>query len=309
MRRTVAAAVDALRRGELVILPTETVYGLAGDAGRLETVAAIFAAKGRPSFNPLIAHVADLEAARRIGVLDARAEALALRFWPGPLTLVAPVLEEAPVCDLARAGLGTVALRAPAHPLAQEVLRAFAAPLAAPSANRSGRPSPTRFEDAAGETGSSAAAGLDGGPCRIGLESTVVSLLPGEPARLLRPGGVVRSELLEVLGVLIDADDVEDARRSPGRLAAHYAPEAPVRINVLAPAEGEAFIGFGALEEDPDLNLSRRGDVAEAAANLFTLLRRADASRPRAISVAPVPRTGLGEAVNDRLERAAGRVG
>lgn len=295
----------ALRAGGLVILPTETVYGLAADAANPRAVAAVYAAKGRPAFNPLIAHVADLDAARRIAVLDARAERLAAAFWPGPLTIVAPVRDAAAVCDLARAGLDTVAVRVPGHPLSRALLRAFAGPLVAPSANRSGRPSPTTFADAVEETGPSAAEALDGGPCTVGLESTVVAVLPDGPARLLRPGAVTRAQIEALIGPLAEADG--DAKRSPGRLALHYAPDAPVRINVTRPEPGEAFLAFG--PHDGPFNLSPTGDLVEAAASLFALLRAADRTKPTAIAVAPIPVEGLGEAINDRLKRAAGYVG
>ncbi len=201
MSQTIPDAVAALRRGDLVILPTETVYGLAADAGNAEAVARIFAAKGRPRFNPLIAHVDSTEAAARVGVMTAMGEALADRFWPGPLTLVLPVREGSPVCDLARAGLDSVAVRVPGHPVARAALEAFGGPVVAPSANRSGRPSPTTFDDAVEETGGAAAAALDGGPCAVGLESTVVSLLGGRP-RLLRPGSITREQLEAVVGTL-----------------------------------------------------------------------------------------------------------
>ncbi|MES2036110.1 MAG: L-threonylcarbamoyladenylate synthase [Pseudomonadota bacterium] len=303
--REIARAAEALRAGGLVILPTETVYGLAADAANPLAVAAVYTAKGRPSFNPLIAHVADVEAARRIAVLDERAEALAAAFWPGPLTIVAPVRDAAAVCDLARAGLDTVAVRVPGHPLSRAFLEAFGGPVVAPSANRSGRPSPTTWADAMEETGPSAAASLDGGPCRVGLESTVVALLPGGPARLLRPGSVTRVQIEALIGPLEDAE--ADAKRSPGRLALHYAPDAPVRINAERAAEGEAFLAFG--PGDSPFNLSPTGDLAEAAANLFAMLRAADRTRPSAIVVAPIPDEGLGEAINDRLKRAAGYIG
>jgi L-threonylcarbamoyladenylate synthase len=298
-------AVAALRAGGLVILPTETVYGLAADASNPLSVAAVYAAKGRPSFNPLIAHVADLAAARRIAVLDERAERLARAFWPGPLTIVAPIANAAAVCDLARAGLDTVAVRVPGHPLARALLEAFGGPVVAPSANRSGRPSPTTFADAVEETGPSAAEALDGGPCAVGLESTVVAVLPDAPARLLRPGAVTRAQIEALIGPLAEADG--DAKRSPGRLALHYAPDAPVRINVTRPEPGEAFLAFG--PDDSPFNLSPSGDLVEAAANLFALLRAADRTRPTAIAVAPIPAEGLGEAINDRLKRAAGFIG
>jgi L-threonylcarbamoyladenylate synthase len=302
-----SAALAALRGGRLVILPTETVYGLAADAADPKAVAAIFEAKGRPRFNPLIAHVADLAAARRVARFDDRALTLARAFWPGPLTLVLPVADEAAVCDLARAGLDTVAVRVPGHPVARALLEAFGGPVVAPSANRSGRPSPTTFADAVDETGASAAAALDGGDCAVGLESTVVALL--DEARLLRPGAVTRAQIEALIGPLAEAQD--DARRSPGRMARHYAPDAPVRLDAAAPQPGEAYLAFGpGAPSGPGVwNLSPTGDLTEAAAHLFSALRAADRSRPRAIAVAPVPETGLGEAINDRLRRAAGFVG
>lgn len=270
-------------------------------------MARIYEAKGRPRFNPLIAHVADLAMARRIADLDARALRLAEAFWPGPITLVAPFGGAGLVCDLARAGLETVAVRAPAHALAQVVIGALARPLVAPSANRSGRPSPTAFADAVAETGPAAAVALDGGPCAVGLESTVVSLLEGPP-RLLRPGAVTRAEIEALIGPLAEAE--ADARRSPGRLARHYAPAAPLRLEAEGPKEGEAFLAFGPAPETPLVfNLSPAGDLRQAAANLFSALRAADATNPAAIAVAPIPEDGLGEAINDRLRRAAGYVG
>ncbi len=305
MTSTVSEAAEALRRGGLVLMPTETVYGLAADASDPAAIAALFEAKGRPRFNPLIAHVTGLAAAERFAAFDPRARQLAEAFWPGPLTLVAPVTGETAVCDLARAGLDTVAVRAPAHPLAQALLEAFGRPVCAPSANRSGRPSPTTLQDALEETGSAVKAALDGGPCPVGLESTVVAVLDGPP-RLLRPGGLAREAIEAVVGPLAEADD--DARRSPGRLLRHYAPEAPIRLNALEAEPGEAFLRFGDGVDDP-LSLSPSGDVREAAQRLFSRLRAADRLRPRGIAVAPVPHTGLGEAINDRLRRAAGFVG
>lgn len=279
------------------------MYGLAANAADSDAVARLFEAKGRPRFNPLIAHVADLAGAERVAALDARARTLAARFWPGPLTIVAP--HRSGVSELARAGLETVAVRVPAHPLARAVLEGFGGPVAAPSANRSGRPSPTRFADAVEETGAAAAAALDGGPCTVGVESTVVALLEGPP-RLLRPGAVTREQLEAVLGPLAEAET--DAGRSPGRLALHYAPDAPVRLGATAARAGEVLIGFGPAFA-PALNLSAASDLREAAANLFAHLRAADRLRPAGIAVAPVPEHGLGEAINDRLRRAAGYVG
>lgn len=301
---SVAEAAQALARGDLVLMPTETVYGLAADAANSRAVAAVYEAKGRPSFNPLIAHVADVAMARRIARLDSRAEALAGAFWPGPLTLVLPVADEAAVCYLARAGLGTVAVRAPGHPMAHALIEALGRPVVAPSANRSGRPSPTTFADAFEETGVSAAAALDGGPSSIGLESTVVGLL--DAPRLLRPGAVTRAQIEAVIGPLAEAE--ADAKRSPGRLARHYAPNSPLRLDVEAPNPGETWLSFGPGAPNP-WNLSPTGDLAEAAANLFAFLRGADRTNPSAIAVAPIPHEGLGEAINDRLKRAAGFVG
>jgi L-threonylcarbamoyladenylate synthase len=302
----VADAAAALSRGELVLLPTETVYGLAADAGNAEAVARIFAAKGRPRFNPLIAHVDSIEAAARVGVMTTMAEALAARFWPGPLTLVLQALPDSPVCDLARAGLDSVAVRLPGHPLARAVIGAFGGPVVAPSANRSGRPSPTTFADAVEETGPSAAVALDGGDCEVGLESTVVSLL-GDRPRLLRPGSVTRAEIEVVIGTL--EADAGEGHRSPGRLTLHYAPDAPVRIEAADAAPGEILLGFGPGVGDPRWSLSPSGDLTEAAARLFRLLREADREHPVGIAVSPIPDTGLGEAINDRLRRAAGFVG
>lgn len=298
-------AAQALASGALAILPTETVYGLAADAADPRAVAALFEAKGRPRFNPLIAHVADLVMGRRVGVFDERAVALAQAFWPGPLTLVVPVADGDAVCDLARAGLDSVAIRVPGHPLARAVIAALGRPVVAPSANRSGRPSPTTFSDALEETGVFALAALDGGPCAVGLESTVVSVLDGRVA-LLRPGAVTRAQIEAVVGPLAGSDD---GHRSPGRLALHYAPDAPVRIETTDVRPGEILLGFGPGVGEPRWSLSPTGDLREAAANLFRRLREADRERPAAIVVAPIPREGLGEAIFDRLRRAAGHVG
>lgn len=306
MSDRVADAAAALSRGELVLLPTETVYGLAADAGNAEAVARIFAAKGRPRFNPLIAHVDSADAAARVGRMTPMAEALAARFWPGPLTLVLQALPEGPVCDLARAGLDSVAVRVPGHPLARAVIGAFGGSVVAPSANRSGRPSPTTFADAVEETGPSASVTLDGGDCTVGLESTVVSLL-GDRPRLLRPGSVTRAELEAVVGPL--EADAGEGHRSPGRLTLHYAPDAPVRIEAADAESGEILLGFGPGVGEARWSLSPTGDLIEAAARLFRLLREADREHPAGIAVSPIPDTGLGEAINDRLRRAAGFVG
>ena len=294
-----------LNAGGLVILPTETVYGLAADAGDARAVASIFEAKGRPRFNPLIAHVADAVQAEAIAVFDRRAQALAEAFWPGPLTIVAPIRDRTGVCDLARAGLDSVAVRVPGHARARALISAFGRPVVAPSANRSGRPSPTTFADAVEETGFAAGAAIDGGPCAVGVESSVVSVLNGH-VTLLRPGSVTRDELEAVVGPL---DQGGEGHRSPGRLALHYAPDAPVRIEAKAARDGEILLGFGPGAGDPRWSLSPSGDLREAAANLFRRLREADRERPSGIAVSPIPAQGLGEAINDRLRRAAGFVG
>lgn len=306
-RQAVRAGVSTLRAGGLVILPTETVYGLAADARDASAVTRLYEAKGRPRFNPLIAHVMGAPDAERLAWLDARAKRLMDAFWPGPLTIVAPVRDGTAVCDLARAGLDTVAMRAPAHPLARDLLAAFGAALVAPSANRSGRPSPTTFADAMAETGAFAGAALDGGACEVGLESTVISLLPGPP-RMLRPGAVTRDQIEALIGPLAEAG--ADGARSPGRLTRHYAPAAKVRLKADQARPGEAFLAFGPAPSGEGIfNLSPKRDLAEAAMHLFAYLRAADALSPIAIAVAPIPHEGLGEAINDRLSRAAGFVG
>ena len=301
----VAAAIAALKAGQLIHLPTETVYGLGARADDPAAVVKVFEAKGRPRFNPLIVHVGDLVLARRIGAFGDRATALAAAFWPGPLTLVVPVRDTVMACDLARAGLDSVALRMPSHPLALEVLQGFGGGVVAPSANRSGRPSPTTAADAWEETGRYVAASLDGGDCPVGVESSVVSLL-GD-ARYLRAGAVTRAQIEAVIGPL--AEDTAEGHRSPGRLSLHYAPDAPVAINIDRPEVG-AYLAFGPTDyAGPVFQLSLTRDAGEAAANLFRMLRAADRLQPERISVAPIPETGIGEAINDRLRRAAGFVG
>ncbi len=305
MSRDVAAAVAALRAGNLIHLPTETVYGLGARADEPSAVIKVFEAKGRPRFNPLIVHVGDMALAEATGVFDDRAKALAAAFWPGPLTLVVPVRDGAMACDLARAGLDSVALRMPAHEMALQVLRGAGVGVVAPSANRSGRPSPTTHADAVEETGSAVAVALDGGDCPVGVESTVVSLL-GD-ARYLRAGAITRAEIVAIIGPL--AADEAEGHRSPGRLSLHYAPNAPVHIDVTAPEEG-AYLAFGPTDyTGPVFQLSTTRDPREAAANLFRMLREADRAKPSLISVAPIPTDGIGEAINDRLKRAAGFVG
>jgi L-threonylcarbamoyladenylate synthase len=309
----IARAAELLRAGGVVAFPTETVYGLGADATQGRAVAAIYAAKERPAFNPLIAHVADLAAARRQGVFDENALRLAEAFWPGPLTLVVPLAVSCDVTDLARAGLPSIALRIPSHPVARALMERVARPLAAPSANRSGRVSPTRAEHVLADLDGRIAAVLDGGASDVGVESTIVSCLGGE-LRILRPGGIPREHLSEVAGrPLLDADEVgDDAQPSaPGMLASHYAPRALVRMNADAVQDGEAALLFGrsapaGLERAAAaVNLSPSGDLSEAAARLFSALRELDESGAAVIAVAPVPQSGLGEAINDRLARAA----
>jgi len=305
----IAEAAEHLRAGRLVGFPTETVYGLGGDATSDRAVARIFDAKERPRFNPLIIHLPDLEAARKLVEFTPEARRLADLFWPGPLTLVLPRRADCRVSLLASAGLDTLAVRVPGHPLAQALLRAFARPIAAPSANRSGRVSPTLAEHVRSELGDRVALVLDGGPCRVGIESTVLDLSRELPT-LLRPGGVAQEALEGVLGPIASAPNVEDsiARPSPGMLASHYAPSIPVRLEALAPTPDEAWLGFGAVPPGiraPDLQLSESGDPIEAAARLFAALRSLDRPPFTRIAVMPIPEAGLGAAINDRLRRAA----
>ncbi|GHE00162.1 translation factor Sua5 [Defluviimonas sp. 20V17] len=301
-----AHAARLLSEGGLVAFPTETVYGLGGDARSDQAVARIFEAKGRPRFNPLIAHLPDIAAAREIAVFDDRAERLADAFWPGPLTLVLPLRAGAGLSPLVTAGLDSVALRVPEHPTARALLRAFGGPVAAPSANPSGRISPTRAAHVLAGLSDRIEAVVDGGDCPVGVESTIVSLLGA--ARLLRPGGLPLEALEACLGaaLLIGAEGAGDRPNAPGQLASHYAPGAAVRLNVTTPAEDELWLGFGPDCAGAALNLSPLGDMVEAAAKLFHLLHRADAmAKGRTIAVAPVPDHGLGRAINDRLRRAA----
>ena len=295
-----AAAI--LRDGRLVAFPTETVYGLGGDARSDLAVASIFAAKGRPRFNPLIVHVPDVAAARGLAVFDTRAEALAAAFWPGPLTLVLPLRAGAGLSRLVTADLPTVAIRVPAHPVAQGVLRAFGGPLAAPSANPSGRVSPTRAVHVLDGLDGRIGGVVDGGACAVGVESTIIGL--DGPARLLRPGGVPAEAVEAVLGEALLAAGAGIS--APGQLASHYAPGAAVRLGVTVPETGEVWVGFGP-GTGGALTLSARGDPVEAAASLFHVLREADAlAGPGGrIAFAPVPEAGLGRAINDRLRRAA----
>ncbi len=303
----IAEAARLLRGGCLVAFATETVYGLGADAASPTAVAKIYAAKGRPSFNPLIAHVPDGAAARREGRFSAEAERLAAAFWPGPLTLVVPVAETGSVCELARAGLDTIALRAPAHAIAHALLAEVGRPVAAPSANRSGRVSPVTADHVMEDLGDRIDAVLDCGPSSVGLESTIVACLGAQPM-LLRPGGVPRAEIERVVGPL--DSPLPGAVSAPGMLSSHYAPRARLRLGAASLEQGEAGLDFGRQFRDiagdvPCLDLSRAGDLAEAAANLYASLRRLDASGVSIIAVAPIPPAGPGEGIMDRLRRAA----
>lgn len=297
----IARAAQLLREGGLVAFPTETVYGLGADARNSKAVARIFEAKGRPRFNPLIVHLADAAQARRTAVFNDTAERLAEAFWPGPLTLVLPLRPDAGLSPLVSAGLETVALRVPEHPLAQALLKEFTGPVAAPSANISGRISPTRAEHVLEGLGGRLEAVLDGGPCAVGLESTIIGLAPGPV--LLRPGGLPVEIIEDCLHMPLDRGEESARPSAPGQLESHYAPEAAMRLNAEAAAPGELLLGFG--EVACDLNLSPSGDLVEAAANLFHHLRQLDARGAGKIAVTPIPERGLGRAINDRLRRAA----
>ena len=299
------AAVTLWRAGELVAFPTETVYGLGADARSDLAVARVFAAKGRPGFNPLIVHVAGIAAARRIAVFNPAAERLAAAFWPGPLTLVLPLHPDAGVSPLVSAGLASVAIRVPEHAVAQALLRAFGGPVAAPSANPSGWISPTRAAHVLDGLHGRIAAVIDGGDCAVGLESTIIGLTGA--ATLLRPGGISIEQIEACLGVPVPLYSPGASPSAPGQLASHYAPAATLRLNAAAPQNGEVWLGFGPETAAAALTLSASGDLEEAATNLFHLLRQADllAGPGGRIAAAPIPDTGLGRAINDRLRRAA----
>lgn len=304
--RAVEAAARCLAAGGLAAFPTETVYGLGADAGNGEAVARLYAAKGRPAFNPLIVHVADLASARKLARFDAAAERLAAAFWPGPLTLVLPKQAGGAVADLALAGLDTVAVRLPAHSIARALLGRFGGPVVAPSANRSGHVSPTTPAHVLADLRGRIDMLIDAGPCTVGVESTIVSCV-GAPT-LLRPGGLARHEIERVLGrALATPAQAAQAPLAPGMLAAHYAPKARLRLDAQAARDGEALLAFGPAQASGavTLNLSPRGDLIEAAANLFAHLRALDAAGVTTIAVMRVPQDGLGEAINDRLKRAA----
>lgn len=306
--RGLRAAAALLHAGEQVAFPTETVYGLGADARNPRAVAGIFAAKGRPAFNPLIVHVPDVEAARALAEFGDDARILAATFWPGPLTLVLPRRPAAGLADLATAGLETVGIRVPAHPLARRLLIAFGGPVAAPSANPSGRVSPTSAAHVLEGLRGRIAGVVDGGTCPVGVESTIVGFDGGRPI-LLRPGGIPVAALSEALGREIGRP-VTTGIIAPGQMTSHYAPRAQLRLEASGPGPDELWLGFGPVESlRPGLNLSPSGDLAEAAANLFAHLREIDAmatkSGVKCVAVAAIPGKGLGEAINDRLRRAA----
>ena len=298
----IAEAVRLLRTGGTVAVPTETVYGLAARADNDAAVAAIYHAKGRPDFNPLIVHVTDMAAAEALALFDARSRALAAAFWPGPMTMVLPRRDDAPLAAAVTAGLPTVALRVPAHPVMRALLEAAGLPLAAPSANRSGGVSPTSAAHVATSLGTRADLILDGGPTERGLESTIVAVRPGGGWQILRPGPVTEAAIAAVLGEAprgIEAGTIE----APGQLASHYAPGKPVRLGAERAEQGEFLIGFGAVAGQ--VSLSPAGNLAEAAARLYACLHDAAAAAEPRIAVAPIPHEGIGVAINDRLRRAA----
>jgi L-threonylcarbamoyladenylate synthase len=311
---SVADAARVLAAGGLVAFPTETVYGLGADATNGQAVARLYQAKGRPAFNPLIAHVLDRRAALALARLGPEAERLAAAFWPGPLTLVLPKATDCPVAELATAGLDTIAVRVPSHGVARDILNAFGRPVVAPSANRSGHVSPTTAEHVQADLSGRIDLIIDGGATPVGVESTIVACL--DKSVLLRPGGVPRAAIEQTLGrklgdAAADASNDDDAPLAPGMLASHYAPRTRLRLNISHVAPDEALLAFGpALADGSErskkiLNLSARGDLVEAAANLFSHLRALDAAGGSAIAVMPIPADGLGEAINDRLARAA----
>lgn len=300
---SIACAAEILRAGGLVVFPTETVYGLGADATNPKAVARIYEAKGRPQFNPLIAHVLGRAEAEQHAHFPQNARKLADAFWPGPFTIVARRRAESPVAELACAGLATIALRAPSHPMARELLAAFGSPIVAPSANRSGHVSATTAQHAADDLGDRVDLVLDGGPCQIGLESTIVAVGDDGAVTLLRPGAIARAEIERLVGPV--AAPQAGKVQSPGMMESHYAPRARIRLDADAPRAGEAYLAFGAPAPEGGATLSASGDLVEAAANLYASLRALDATGADTIAVAPIPAEGLGEAIRDRLARAA----
>lgn len=305
---TIQLASERLRAGQLVAFPTETVYGLGADATNPHAVAQIFAAKNRPQFNPLIIHVPDLASALQHGEFNDDARRLAEQFWPGALTLVVPLMPQSDIADLVTSGLDSIAIRVPDHSLARSLLRSTGRPLAAPSANRSGTVSPTLAEHVAQDLADAAPLILDGGATRLGIESTIIGTLKGRTS-ILRPGAIPRQDLESALGRQITAfTSGSDRPSSPGQMQSHYAPNAALRLHARETQLGEALLAFGPsppAHDGPVINLSQSGDLVEAAANLFSALRQLDTTNCTAIAVMPIPSSGLGEAINDRLRRAA----
>lgn len=299
-------AAQAIRAGKLVSFPTETVYGLGADATNDRAVAQIYEAKGRPSFNPLIAHIASMEQARTIGVFDERAEKLASAFWPGALSIIVPIKEGATISSLVTAGLDSIALRMPAPSPVRDLIAQAGVPIAAPSANKSGRISPTLASHVEEDLGDACAYILDGGPCEAGVESTIIDCA-SDTLRILRPGPVTAEMIATLCPELATEKAVinNSTPNAPGQLSSHYAPQKPVRLDVTTPQEGDITIGFGPSSHKVDFTLSETGDVIEAAANLFAVLHQADKTDGTAIAIAPIDKTGIGAAIHDRLMRAA----
>lgn len=302
----IQTACRLLQEGQVIGLPTETVYGLAADAFQDKAVARIFEVKNRPTFNPLIIHVASLEDVADLVDISSKAQALMAKFWPGPLTLILPRKKECPISFLASGGLDTLAIRCPAHPLARKLIQTYGRPLAAPSANRSTSISPTSSQDVLASLGNQVPLILEGGPCKIGLESTILDLSDKEPV-LLRPGSILKEDIESVIGsIALSQQNESSLIKAPGMMKRHYAPNRPLRLNVTDLKEGEALLGFGSSKNLPiTLNLSKKADLTEAATNLFRMLRELDQDRFVGIAVMPIPMTGLGIAMNDRLQRAA----
>ena len=307
MDSSIVQAADILKSGGLVAFPTETVYGLGADATNPAAVAKIYEAKGRPSFNPLIAHVLTLDNAFALGTLSTNAQLLAKAFWPGPMTLVVPAIEPCATCELARAGLNTIAIRIPSHPIARQLLEVFGKPIVAPSANRSGHVSPTSAAHVCEDLGGRIDLIIEGGSTEFGLESTIF-LCSGQEIVLLRPGSITRQMAETTVGVAVQDSNKDAGLVAPGQMMSHYAPRAQMHLDVTKPNSDEAYLAFGS---QPNLNafaienLSFNADLTEAAANLYAMLRRLDQSGAKTIAVSPIPSYGLGEAIRDRLARAA----
>ncbi len=305
---TYSHAANLLREGELVSFPTETVYGLGADATNNDAVAKIYATKNRPSFNPLIVHVADKDKAIQYVKMNDLALKLAEHFWPGPFTVVLPLKENSGLSELITAGLSTIAIRVPENKVAHELIATFDGPIAAPSANKSGKISPTTATHVDGEFGDELNMIIDGGPCEKGIESTIVQIIENE-IKILRPGNITIADIESIIGKsILDNMQTSDTPNSPGQLESHYAPETKMRLNVLEPNEGEALLTFGDTAKNIDiftLNLSPSGNLVEAASNLFSMMRKLDQMNFKSIAVSPIPETGLGIAINDRLRRAA----